>query len=351
MTASGAGLGYGGGDVTAAPLTIGFLMDPLEQVLVHHDTTFALMRSAQSRGHRLLSFDQEALFHESGQAHARAREVEVFDEEGHHFRVIAEREVPLGVLDVLWLRKDPPVDVAFLHATQLVEATGGRAPVYVNSPAGLRTANEKLWALHFPELTPETLVSRNLGQLRAFIDDSPEGVIVKPVDGHGGEGVVLLRGGDRNAPSVLELLTSRGREWVVAQAYVPAAREGDKRILLLDGEPLGAILRVPLESENRANMAVGGKPVKCDLTRRDLEICARLAPALRREGLVFVGIDVIGDFLIEVNVTSPTGLAELARLEGGDPAGRILAHVERLVADRAADAPVQASTPGLGTGR
>ena len=350
MTASGARLGYGGAHVDPAPLTIGFLMDPLEQVLVHHDTTFALMRSAQSRGHRLLSFDQHALFHEGGQVHARAREVEVFEEQGHHFRVIAEHEVPLAVLDVLWLRKDPPVDIAFLHATQLVEATGGRAPVYVNSPAGLRTANEKLWALHFPELTPETLVSRDLAQLRAFIDESA-GVILKPVDGHGGEGVVLVRAGDRNAQSMLELLTARGREWVVAQAYVPAAREGDKRILLLDGEPLGAILRVPLETENRANMAVGGKPVKYELSRRDLEICARLAPALRREGLVFVGIDVIGDFLIEVNVTSPTGLAELARLDGGDPAGRILAHIERLVSDRRTDAPVQAPTAGVGSGR
>ena len=335
----------------AAPLTIGFLMDPLEQVLVHHDTTFALMRSAQSRGHRLLSFGQEALFHEGGQVHARAREVEVYEEQGHHFRVVAERAVPLGVLDVLWMRKDPPVDVAFLHTTQLVEATGGRAPVYINSPTGLRTANEKLWALHFPELTPDTLVSRDLDQLRAFIDDAADGAIVKPVDGHGGEGVVLLRRGDRNAPSVLELLTARGRDWVVAQAYVPAAREGDKRVLLLDGEPLGAINRLPLETENRANMAVGGQPVKTELTRRDREICTRLAPALRREGLVFVGIDVIGDFLIEVNVTSPTGLAELARLEGGDPAGRILAHVERLAADRQASGAVQAPTSGLGTGR
>src|SRR5689334_22507185 len=313
---------------------MGFLMDPLETVLVHHDTTFALMRAAQARGHRLVSFEQNAL-----------------DQQGHHFKVVAEHELPLGVLDVLWMRKDPPVDVAFLHATQLVEATGGRSPLYVTSPAGLRTANEKLWALHFPELTPETLVSRDLAQLRAFIDESAEGVILKPVDGHGGEGVVLVRAGDRNAQSMLELLTARGREWVVAQAYVPAAREGDKRILLLDGEPLGAILRVPLETENRANMAVGGKPVKYELSRRDLEICARLAPALRREGLVFVGIDVIGDFLIEVNVTSPTGLAELARLDGGDPAGRILAHIERLVSDRRTDAPVQAPTAGVGSGR
>ena len=344
-------IGYGGRDVDAAPLTMGFLMDPLETVLVHHDTTFALMRAAQARGHRLVSFGQDALFHQSGQAHARAREVEVLDEQGRHFKVVAEHEIPLGVLDVLWMRKDPPVDVAFLHATQLVEATGGRSPIYVNSPAGLRTANEKLWALNFPELTPETLVSRNLAELRAFVDESPHGAIVKPVDGFGGRGVVLLQKGDRNAPSVLELLTARGQEWVVAQEYVAAARQGDKRILLLDGEPLGAINRVPLETENRANMAVGGQPVKSELTARDREICARLAPMLRREGLLFVGLDVIGDFLIEVNVTSPTGLAELARLDGGDPAGRILAHVERLAADRREGGPVQASTSGLGAGR
>jgi glutathione synthase len=334
--------------VDPRPLIIGFLMDPLEQVLVHHDTSFALMRTAQERGHRILSFGQEGLFHRDGQAHAMAREVEVFDRQGHHFRVLSEREVALGFLDVLWMRKDPPVDVAFLHATQLVEATGSRLPLCVNSPAGLRTANEKLWALHFPELTPGTLVSRDIGQLRAFIDEAREGVIVKPVDGHGGEGVVLLRHGDRNIASVLELLTARGHDWAVAQEYVPAARQGDKRILLLDGEPLGAILRVPLETENRANMAVGGQPVKTELTARDREICATLAPHLRREGLIFVGIDVIGDFLIEVNVTSPTGLAELARLEGGDPAGRILRHVEQLVADREAAAPVQGSTAGVG---
>jgi glutathione synthase len=321
--------------VDTAPLSFGFLMDPLEQVLVHHDTTFALMLAAQVRGHRLHVFGQEVLFHQGGQVHAHAREVQVTAEQGQHFRVVAEHpELPLGILDVVWMRKDPPVDLAFLHATQLVEAAGGRSPLYVNAPAGLRDANEKLWALHFPELTPETLVSRDLVQLRAFVQAAKEGAIVKPVDGHGGEGVVLLRGDDRNTPSMLELLTTRGRDWVVAQEYVPAARQGDKRILLLDGEPLGAILRVPLESDHRANMAVGGQAVKSPLTARDREICQKLAPALRRAGLVFVGLDVIGDFLIEVNVTSPTGLAELARLEGGDPAAKIVAHVEGKVAER-----------------
>jgi glutathione synthase len=316
-------------------------MDPLEQVLVHHDTTFALMRAAQSRGHRLLTFGQDALFHQAGQVHARAREVEINDTQGQHFRVVAEREVPLGVLDVVWMRKDPPVDVTFLHATQLVEAAGGRTPVFVNAPAGLRSANEKLWALNFPELTPDTLVSRHVGQLRAFVEGAANGAIVKPVDGHGGEGVVLLKAGDRNTASVLELLSARGQEWVVAQEYVPEARQGDKRILLVDGEPLGAILRVPLETDHRANMAVGGTAVKTELTSRDREICQRLAPSLRREGLVFVGLDVIGGLLIEVNVTSPTGLAELARLDGGDPAGRVVAHVEQRVAARVASSAAQ----------
>jgi glutathione synthase len=321
--------------VEKAPLSFGFLMDPLEQVLVHHDTTFALMLASQARGHRLLVFGQEALFHQGGQVHARAREVQVVAEQGQHFTVVAEHpELPLGVLDVVWLRKDPPVDVPFLHATQLVEAAGGRSPLYVNSPSGLRDANEKLWALHFPELTPETLVSRDLAALRAFVDSAKEGAIVKPVDGHGGEGVVLLRKDDRNTASILELLTARGRDWVVAQEFVPASRQGDKRILLLDGEPLGAILRVPLETDHRANMAVGGQAVKTSLTPRDREICQKLAPALHRAGLVFVGLDVIGDFLIEVNVTSPTGLAELARLDGGDPAGEIIDHVETQVAER-----------------
>jgi len=320
--------------VSSERLRVGFLMDPLERVLIHHDTTFALMLATQSRGHAVLCFEQHQLFHAEGRPAVRAREVEVQPVQGEHFRVLVERTVPLDALDVLWLRKDPPVDEAFLHATQLVETAGSRAPLFVNAPSGLRGASEHLWALRFPDLSPPTLVSCDLLQLKAFVDAAPAGAVLKPVEGHGGEGVVLLQPGDRNSTSLLELYTCRGTQWAMLQHYLPEARAGDKRILVLDGEPLGAVLRVPRDDDHRGNMAAGGQPVRAAITPRDRVLCERLKPELRAAGLIFVGLDVIGDWLTEVNVTSPTGLVEVARLDGTPLAERVVAHVERLAGSR-----------------
>jgi glutathione synthase len=317
-------------------LSVGFLMDPLERVLVHHDTTFALMLATQARGHRVLCFEQHQLFYAQGRPAVQARHVEVQPVPGAHFRVLATTTLGLEELDVVWLRKDPPVDMAFLHATQLVEASAGRAPLFVNSPAGLRGASEHLWALRFPDLSPPTLVSADVAELRGFIDAAPEGAVLKPVEGHGGEGVVLLRPGDRNTASLLELYTRRGTEWAMLQRYLPEARVGDKRILVLDGEPLGAVLRVPRDDDHRGNLAAGGKPERSPLTARDWTLCERLAPHLRAEGLCFVGLDVIGDWLTEVNVTSPTGLVEIAQLDGTPLAERVVASVERAARARPA---------------
>lgn len=307
-------------------LRVGFLMDPLESVVVGHDTTFLFMLECQRRGHEVWWFEQKDLAFAGGRTRARLRRVGVRKEQGNHFQLLGEEDAPLGDLDVLFLRKDPPVDVAFLHATQMADLLGDGARTFViNDPAGLRDANEKLYALRFPELAPRTLVTGDLVALRAFFRELGGEMIVKPIDGFGGRGVFHLRRADRNTNALLELATSRGEQAIVAQEYLPESREGDKRILLLDGEPLGALLRVPCEDDVRGNLAAGGRSVKTTITDRDREICARLAPDLRRRGLYFVGIDVIGGRLTEVNVTSPTGAEEVNMLDG--------AAVERAVVD------------------
>jgi glutathione synthase len=315
-------------------LNVGFLMDPLERVLVHHDTTFALMVATQARGHRIHCFEQYQVSFAEGRPAVRAREVEVQPVPGAHFRVVGTRTLGMDELDLVWMRKDPPVDEAFLHATQLVEASSGKAPLFVNAPRGLRSASEHLWALRFPDLSPPTLVSCEVAELKAFIEAAPAGAVLKPVEGHGGEGVVFLGRGDRNTTSLLELYTRRGTEWAMLQHYLPEARVGDKRILVLEGEPLGAVLRVPREDDHRGNLAAGGTPVRAGLTARDRELCRRLAPHLAAEGLFFVGLDVIGDWLTEVNVTSPTGLVEIAELDGAPLADRVVSSLERLARAR-----------------
>ncbi|WP_224368508.1 glutathione synthase [Hyalangium versicolor] len=315
-----------------APLTLGFLMDPLELVRVDHDSTFAMMLEAQRRGHTVRYFEQGWLGFGGTCAEARMRTVTVQREVGRHFQVVEESVRPISSLDVLFMRKDPPVDVDFLHATQLVELCSGKPPVYINSPQGIRDANEKLFALNFPDLMPETCVSRDKSVLTDFILRHPAGTILKPIDGFGGKGILFAAPGDRNARSILEMVTNQGREAVIAQAYVPQSRQGDKRIILVDGEPVGAVLRVPSEDDHRGNMAAGGKPVKTTLTPREKEICAKLKPKLLERGLLLVGIDVLGDYLTEVNVTSPTGLVEIDALDATNVEAHVITLAERLAA-------------------
>lgn len=320
-----------------AALTIGFLMDPLETVRVNHDSTFQLMLEAQKRGHQVRYFEQRWLRFNGRCAEARMRHVTVRAEPGRHFDVLDEGVHPVSSLDVLFMRKDPPVDVEFLHATQLVELCGDqRAPAFINDPSGIRGANEKLFALRFPDLMPDTRISRELPVLMDFIARNPRGTILKPVDGFAGKGVLFLTPSDRNARSAVELLTLEGREAIIAQAYIPESRLGDKRIILVDGEPLGAVLRVPPENDHRGNMAAGGAPRKAQLTARDLEICERLKPELRKRGLLLVGIDILGDYLTEVNVTSPTGIYEANQLDGVCIEAKVLDVAERLAAQRPA---------------
>jgi glutathione synthase len=294
-------------------MIFGFLMDPLESVRVHHDSTFALMLECRRRGIEVRELQQPWLFARAGSAHSRMRTVEV-RRGSPHFDVVKDADAPLGELDVIFLRKDPPADVEYVWATQIVELSKG--PLWINHPIGLRAANEKLFALRYPDLVPDSLVTREIPRLIRFIDEHGGDAIVKPLDGYGGLGILRVRRTDPNFNALLEISTSRGILPVMAQAYLPAVTEGDKRIIVLGGKAIGAVLRVPRSGELRANFASGGSAAKSPLTPRDLQICERLAPDLNALGLHFVGIDVIGDRLTEVNVTSPTGLVEIDALSG-----------------------------------
>ncbi|HZO08017.1 MAG TPA: glutathione synthase [Myxococcota bacterium] len=310
-------------------LALVFVMDPLGSIDVQGDTTFVLMLEAQARGHRVLYADPAELGVSNGRAVARVREAVLRREPGSHYELGPESSVVLDdVADVVLQRKDPPVDAEYVTATQILALC--RRALVLNRPAGILAANEKLYALHFPELMTDTLVTHSIPALVDFMAKVGGDMILKPLEGRGGEGIFHLRHDDRNLFSILEQSTRFGRHRVMAQRYLPAVRQGDKRILLVDGEPIGAVLRVPKESETRSNLHVGGRPVRTALDEADARIVAALAPALRRDGLFFVGIDVIGGFLTEVNVTSPTGVQEVNRLEGTRLEARILDGIEAL---------------------
>jgi glutathione synthase len=305
-------------------------MDPLEAVREYHDSTFALMLECQRRGHEIVELNQSEIYFRGDRAHARMRTVRVQREAGNHFRVLHDARGPLSTLHVIFLRKDPPVDAEFLHATQLLALA--RGPLLINEPAGLQAANEKLFALRFPELLPATMVARDLKLLRAFVAEQGGDAVVKPIDGFGGLGIFRLCTGDPNFEAILETATELGRRAVVVQRYLPEVTKGDKRVIVLDGVPIGAVLRVPQAGELRANLAVGGRAVKAEVDARDHEICGRLRPELQRLGLHLVGLDVIGRWLTEVNVTSPTGLVEIDALSGISLERQILDFIELRVA-------------------
>ncbi|MEE2786631.1 MAG: glutathione synthase [Myxococcota bacterium] len=293
------------------------IMDPIEFLEPDKDTTIGFIMSAQRAGHRVEYACLEDLFIENGTGGVRARRIEVAPSSRPFYHMGPVEMRPLSAYDSVWMRKDPPVDRAYLHATHILDLAGTNTLV-VNSPQGLRFANEKLYALQFPEFIPSTLVTRNLPQIRQKLDENGRPLIVKPVDGHGGAGVFLLQPGDRNVNSILETLTDNGRRWVVVQQYLSEARIGDKRVIMIDGHPVGAILRVPQDNDNRGNIHVGGTVQPTTLTETEQSICAVVGPRLRQDGLWFVGLDLIGERLTEVNVTSPTGIREVEALTGED---------------------------------
>jgi glutathione synthase len=305
-----------------------YVMDPLSRVLVDKDTTFAFMLEGQRRGHEQYQCGVEDLSVVRATPRARTRFAEVRTGTPH-YTLGEERSAPLSWFDVVLMRKDPPFDLAYFFATHILELADRRTTLVVNDPRGLREANEKLYALHFPDLIPESLVSGDPNLLKAFMDDLGGEMILKPLDGCGGAGIFHLRRADRNLNAILELSTVNGTRLVMAQRYLPAIRTtGDKRVIVLAGEPLGAIARVPQEDEHRGNIHVGGRVERAAVDERDREICRRMAPRLAADGLWFVGLDVIGGLVTEVNVTSPTGVQEIDRLDGVCLEARVLDWIE-----------------------
>ncbi len=290
-----------------------FVMDPLERILPDRDTTFVFMLEAQRRGADVYTCTIEQLFAQGSRGYAQARRTTV-SREGPAFARFEERVEPFEFYDAIFMRKDPPFDQAYLFATYLLSRTDPSATFVLNAPSGLREANEKLYILNFPTVIPPTLVTCDIERLKDFVRDQGGRAILKPLDCCGGSGVFLASLDDRNLNALLELSTQEGRRYVMAQQYIPEVRKGDKRILVLDGVPIGAILRVPRADDHRGNIHVGGSVVATELTARDYHITQTLAARLRQDGLYFVGLDVIGDFLTEVNVTSPTGIQEYNRL-------------------------------------
>jgi len=306
-----------------------FVMDPMEAVLVDRDSSYALMEACQRRDAEVLHLEPRHLFVRGGVLFGLATPIRVGPRPRISEPLGEPREVDLGAVDAVFMRKDPPFDMDYIFATMLLDLVRERT-VVVNDPVGIRNANEKICTLRFPDLIPETVVTQDLARLRAFAANAGGPVVVKPWDGNGGRGVFVVMPGDRNLGSVIETLTQEGRRHVLIQRYIEAIREGDKRIILVDGEPMGAFLRVPSAADHRGNMHVGATVHPCELTARDLQICARIAPFLRVNGLLFTGIDVIGEFLTEINVTSPTGLQEVHRFTGRHLEDVILDRVEAL---------------------
>ncbi len=306
-------------------LKVAVQMDPIETISIEGDSTFALMLEAQRRGHEMWHYEvrnmsllegREDHGRRVGRLLARARPVRVQRVAGDHYKFGDGEGVDLGEMDVVLMRQDPPFDMAYITATHMLEHIHPRTLV-VNDPKHVRDAPEKLLVTHFPELMPPTLVTWDAAAIRAFRAEYRD-IIVKPLFGNGGAGVFRIKEDDENLASLLEMHWARSREPLMIQRYEPSVRRGDKRIILVDGEPMGAINRVPAAGEARSNMHVGGRPERSVLTEREREICARIGPILRDHGLIFVGIDVIGDYLTEINVTSPTGLQEIARFDGID---------------------------------
>jgi glutathione synthase len=308
---------------------LGVVMDPIEDIHFKKDSSLAMLLAAQQRGWEIEYMELPDLFLQGGRAMARTRDLTVQMNPDDWYSFGQSRDRDLGELDVILMRQDPPVDREFLMATYILEAAELAGALIVNPPAALRDCNEKLFATQFEDCTPPLIVTRSAARLKAFYAEHGD-VIMKPVDGMGGRSIFRVREGDANLGVIIETLTQNGEHQAMAQKFIPQISEGDKRILLIDGEPVPyALARIPSHGENRGNLAAGGRGEGRELTARDREICARVAPAIKEKGLIFVGIDVIGDYLTEINVTSPTCIRELDAAFGIDIGGMLMDAIER----------------------
>ena len=311
---------------------LGVVMDPIGTIKPKKDSTFAMLLAAQRRGWALSYMELGDLLLRDGQALAWTRELSVQDSLTDWYRFGARSLRPLAELDVVLMRKDPPVDSEYLYATQILELAEAAGVLVANKPQSLRDANEKLYTAWFPQCSPPTLVTRSAEEIRGFLNEHQD-IILKPLHGMGGHAIFRLHGSDHNINVVIETLTQVGARFVMAQRYLPEIRDGDKRILMIDGEPIPyALARIPAAGETRGNLAVGGSGVGVPLSDRDRWICTQVGPALREKRLIFTGLDVIGDYLTEINVTSPTCIRELDALYGLDIADQFMECLERKLA-------------------
>jgi glutathione synthase len=306
--------------------SIAVQMDPIERINIRGDSTFALLLEAQRRGYPMLYYTPDRLALRDGRVFATVQPLEVRDQKGDHFTLGEPRRMDLSELDVILLRQDPPFDLAYITTTHLLERIHPRTLV-INDPGEVRNAPEKMFVMEFPDLMPPTLITRDLAEIKEFRSEHGD-IVMKPLYGKGGEAVFRLASEDLNFGSLYDLFAVTFREQWVVQKFLPAVRHGDKRVILVDGEFAGAVNRVPAPDDLRSNMVRGGTPRETDLTEREREICARIGPALRRRGLLFVGIDVIDGFLTEINVTSPTGIRAVKALGGPDVAALIWDKIE-----------------------
>lgn len=315
-------------------IRLGIVMDPICDIAYQKDSSLAMLWAAQDRGWQLHYMEMQDLYQIRGQARARTRSLQVHRNEQHWYDLGEEQDMALGDLDVILMRKDPPFDNEFLYATHLLEMAENAGSLVVNRPQSLRDCNEKLFATLFPELTPVTLVSRRAELIREFAAEHDD-IILKPLDGMGGSSIFRHRKDDPNLSVILESLTLHGSQQIMVQKYLPAIKDGDKRILMIDGEPVPYCLaRIPASGETRGNLAAGGRGVAQPLSDSDRHIAATVGPELRKRGLLFVGLDVIGEHLTEINVTSPTCIREIDAEYDTDIAGQLMQAIEKQLQQR-----------------
>lgn len=314
-----------------------FIIDPISKLDPGHDTSVALMEGTLAKGHEVFITEIDRLSIIEGKAWATLESVKlepvklvngIWVAAASWYEVGRSSFEPLEDMDAVFMRVDPPVNVPYLYATYILDLIDPAKTIVINSPTGLRSANEKVYALQFKSVIPETIVSQNKLVISKFVEEK-KAAVLKPLGGKGGEGILFLKEGDRNFNSLIEISTKQGQEPVMVQTYLPEATQGDKRVILLDGEPIGAVNRIPTGAEFRGNMAVGGRVEAIEISDRDREISATLAPKLRADGLYFVGIDVIGGYLTEVNVTSPTGVREIDRLNNSNLGKQVIEWLEK----------------------